>query len=313
MMIDILEGKVLSAKVLDKGEITIVDVLPRLVPEGRTADVAVVAAARASFGQTVKTVQEDRGVIRYMLRHHHGTPFEAVQIVFRVKLPIFVARQWVRHRMFTINEVSARYTVLPDEFWTPDQWRGQSKTNKQGGEEPIGYTPGSYKTTPPPRLDQPPGTNQTYEIREGEIPIVGWAEHMAFEEYNRRIQNGVSREMARSCLPVSTYTMWQWSGDLRNILQFLSLRMDKHAQREIREYADAMYELIKPIVPDTLQAWDDYVKNSMTFSAQELEAVRSCVEQVSSRGAVCVTPKFTENAREHAEWLEKARALKLIP
>lgn len=191
----------------------------------------------------------------------------------------FVAGGAVVHN--SVNEFSARYAEVPDEFWTPEQWRGQGTANKQGGEEPIEYAPLQY----------------TCDLCAPYLP----AEQVAFEEYKRRIASGVSREMARSCLPVSTYTRWFWKCDLRNVLHFLSLRLDPHAQREVRDYADAMLALIEPLVPWTIEAWKDYEFESMKLSRTEIDALRDQL-----RG---VTTPLVGTERERAEWRAKLQRL----
>lgn len=243
----------------EHGYIELVDMMPRVVPVGRTADFAVVQSARVSTGQGLKSPEEDAGLIRYLLRHRHTTPFEMVEFKFNVSLPIFIARQWIRHRTANVNEVSGRYTELPEHFYIPGEWRRQGTGNKQGGEEPMSYGCQVFEA-----LDLSLG-------EEGE----GGAEDMAFVEYRSRIKAGMSRELARTCLPVSTYTQWYWKCDLHNILHFLSLRCDPHAQLEIREYADAMLALIEPYVPETIRAFRDYRLEAVTLTRLELEQLRS--------------------------------------
>lgn len=286
--------------VLDHGFVTLVDCMPRLVPVGRTCDSAVVRAARVSYKGSLKTPEEDETLLRYLFRHKHMSPFEMCEFTFRMSLPILVARQMVRHRTASLNEVSGRYTELQDEFFMPEEWRAQSKTNKQGGEEPVDYTPRTYAAFP-----------ETGEYAS--------SEEIAFDEYSRRISAGVSRELARTCLPVSTYTQWIWKCDLRNLLNFLTLRRDEHAQQEIRAYADAVYDLILPLVPHTLAAWRDYVQEAVTLSRAEVAAMRANFDNVryelrSLTGQeyvfVANTPVHA-NKREQAEWLEKRRKLGL--
>src|SRR5262249_38073318 len=208
--------------VLDHGFIALIDAMPRLVPQGKTADAAIVQAARVSYGQGTKQVSEDRGLIRYLLRHRHTTPFEVVEFKFHIAMPISVARQWIQPRTANVNEYSARYSIVPDRFYRPtiDAVRKQSASNRQGGEE-------------------------TFNVEGGELGEVKTAhEFLAFlsdceAQYARYIEltgKGVSRELARMGLPVNVYTEWYWKCDLHNVLRFLSLRMDAHAQLEIREY-----------------------------------------------------------------------------
>lgn len=264
-------------KVHDHGMVALVDAMPRLVPTESTADAAIVQAARVSYGQGTKKVSEDRGLIRYLLRHRHTTPFEMVEFKFHVVMPIFIARQWIRHRTANVNEYSARYSVVPDRFYRPsvDNVRQQSMLNRQGGEEPVDV-----------------GTAQEF------LAYLDKAQAQ-YAEYERLLEKGVSRELARIALPVNVYTEWYWKCDLHNLLHFLSLRMDAHAQQEIRDYATAMYHLIKPIVPITAEAFEDYRLGGVNLSKLELEALRTN------------QPLATQNKREQAEWEAKRAAMGL--
>ena len=262
-------------KVHDHGLVALTDVMPRLAPVGKTADYAIVQAARVSYGEGTRQVNEDRGLIRYLARHRHSTPFEMVEFKFHHVMPIFIARQWVRHRTANINEYSARYSVVRDRFYRPtvENIRKQSTTNRQGGDEPIDAM-----------------TAQQF------------LEHLEkveadYKTYEQLMDKGVSRELARIALPVSVYTEWYWKCDLHNIFHFLSLRMDPHAQQEIRDYANAMYELIKPIVPIAAEAFVDYQLGGMHLTRLEIEAMRTG------------KPLASENKRENAEWDEKKKML----
>jgi thymidylate synthase (FAD) len=265
----------LSIKVDDHGLIALCDVMPRMVPVGKTADFAIVQAARVSYGEGTKQVTEDVGLIRYLARHRHTTPFEMVEFKFHCVMPIFVARQWIRHRTANVNEYSARYSVVKDRFYRPsvDSVRAQSTNNKQGGDETIDVT-----------------TAQEF------LEYLERAESV-YPEYQKFVDKGVSRELARMALPVSVYTEWYWKCDLHNTCRFLSLRMDKHAQKEIRDFANAMYSLIKPIVPTAAQAFIDYDLGGMHLTRLEIEAL--------STGQ----PLKSENKRELAEWEEKRKRL----
>ncbi len=206
-----------EVKVHDHGLVALVDTMPRMAPVGKTADFAIVQAARVSYGAGTKQVNEDRGLIRYLARHRHTTPFEMVEFKFHQVMPIFIARQWIRHRTANVNEYSARYSIVQDRYYRPDigNVRKQSQTNRQGGEEPIDS-----------------GTAEEFLTWLDEIE----KSHAKYEEF---MAKGVSRELARIALPVSVYTEWYWKIDLHNLLHFLSLRMDAHAQQEIRDYAIA--------------------------------------------------------------------------
>ncbi|MCW5776155.1 MAG: FAD-dependent thymidylate synthase [Phycisphaeraceae bacterium] len=285
--VDVMAGASrIEIPVLDHGFLALVDVMPRLVPEGQTADAAIVQAARVSYGQGTKRVSEDRGLIRYLLRHRHTTPFEMVELKFHVAMPIFVARQWIRHRTANVNEYSARYSIVRDRFYMPtvDAVRKQSRSNRQGGEETF-------------RVDE------AAEVRTAEefVEFLRTVES-AYEKYLGLTERGVSRELARIGLPINVYTEWYWKCDLHNTLRFLSLRMDPHAQQEIRAYAQAMHDLIVPILPLTMEAWRDYEMESVRLSRLEVDALRS----IASGGDGAIA---TENTRERAEWEAKRAAL----
>ena len=267
-----------SIPIHEHGFIALVDAMPRLVPEGQTADSAIVQSARVSYGQGTKMVSEDRGLVRYLMRHRHSTPFEMVEFKFHIAMPIFIARQWIRHRTANVNEYSARYSIMPDRFYRPDieNVRKQSKSNRQGGEGPIEA-----------------GTAEEF------LKLLESAE-ANYAKYLDLTERGVARELARAVLPVSVYTEWYWKCDLHNIFHFLSLRMDPHAQIEIQDYAKAMYELIKPIVPVACEAFEDYRLNAMHLTGLEIDAIRTG------------KPLATENKRETAEWEAKKARLGLV-
>lgn len=276
-----------TIKCLDKGHVTILDVMPRLVPDDRkTADYAIVQAARVSYGDGTKTINEDRGLIRYLLRHKHTTPFEMIEFKFSVKLPIFIARQMVRHRTANLNEYSGRYSMMKDEFYKPEieNVRQQSSVNKQGGSGSINETDAS-----------------------GFLEKIDFLCSQSYEEYEKAIQNGVAREQARMLLPVNLYTEWYWKVDLHNLLHFLALRCDAHAQWEIRVFANAMLELIKPIVPWAVEAWEDYHEHRGAIRLTKLEVDA----MVSSLGGISVNSLKTDNKREQEEWKNKAATLGL--
>jgi thymidylate synthase (FAD) len=277
-------------KVLDHGFIALVDAMPRLAPIGQTADAAIVQAARVSYGQGTKKVNEDRGLIRYLLRHRHTTPFEMVEFKFHVAMPIFIARQWIRHRTANVNEYSGRYSVMPDRFYRPtlEQVRKQSTSNRQGGEELFA----AGEASPEALL-----TAQQF------LEYLQRSEAL-YSEYTRLNEQGVSRELARIGLPVSLYTEWYWKCDLHNILRFLSLRMDAHAQLEIRAYAQAMHDLIAPIVPLTMEAFRDYELESVHLTKLELAALRD--KAAGGLGLLA-----SDNKRERDEWEAKKSRLGL--
>ena len=250
-MRDILEGLQEPIPLLDHGFLRLVDAMPRLVDGDETADHAVVRAARVSYQGGTKTSRTDRGLIRYLMRHWHTSPFEMVELKFHAKLPIFVARQWVRHRTASINEVSARYSVLPDEFYVPEpeHVRTQSATNKQGGGDV--HLRGHWFTV----------DAKTFFSA-------------ASDTYREWGSANLARETARIVLPVSTYTEWYWKANLLNVFRFLQLRMDPHAQYEIRVYADAMATLVQRIAPWCYEAFTDYWRGAPRLSSQEWVAIR---------------------------------------
>jgi thymidylate synthase (FAD) len=303
-LVDVMSGaQRLEIKVLDHGFIALIDVMPRLIPQGQTADAAIVQAARVSYGQGTKKVNEDRGLIRYLLRHRHTTPFEMVEFKFHVAMPIFIARQWIRHRTANVNEYSGRYSVMPDRFYRPslDNVRKQSASNRQGGEE-------RFKTLFDPPASSPAGA-EAEALRREHATAEQFLEYLAkaealYAEYQRLNDAGVARELARIGLPVSLYTEWYWKCDLHNLLRFLSLRMDKHAQEEIRAYGQAMHDLIAPIVPITMEAWRDYDFEALALTRLEIDAIRD----LKSGGPGTLA---SDNQRERAEWDAKRQRLGL--
>lgn len=237
-------------KCLDHGFVRLVDVMGD--------DGSIVQAARVSYGAGTKTVNEDRGLIRYLMRHQHTTPFEMVEFKFHIKLPIFIARQWIRHRTANVNEYSGRYSIMKDDFYLPDteQIRPQSEINKQGRSEEI-FEP-----------------EKANSIREQMDKV----QNSLYTEYENLLENDLARELARINLPLSNYTEWYWKIDLHNLFHFLRLRIDSHAQYEIRVYGEAMAEIVKQIVPHAWEAFEDYSLNSVNFSKPELAAIRELME-----------------------------------
>ena len=218
-------------------------------------DDRIVQAARVSTGKGLKTPKEDRNLIRYMMRNKHTTPFEKVRFEFHCKMPIFVARQWIRHRMGSFNEFSARYSQMPEEFYIPAAMRKQSTTNKQGSGS--GFSD---------------AVNQELinKIREHSE-----ASHALYREF---LSHCAANELARLVLPVNIYTEWYWTVDLHNLFHFLQLRLHEHAQYEIRVYAEAIYKMIKEIVPVSCEAFEDYRRNCITFHGPEIPNVLNAVQ-----------------------------------
>jgi thymidylate synthase (FAD) len=290
-MSDIMDSVVnKTINCLDKGHVTLVDVMPRNVPEGKTADYAIVQAARVSYGDGTKTVNEDRGLIRYLLRHQHTTPLEMVTLKFHCKMPIFVCRQWARHRMSSTNEISGRYSVMKDEFYFPQasDLRSQSQNNKQGGDGTIDEITANYSA--------------------GKITNDC---NSAYDFYEYMIHAGVSREQARMVLPLNLYTEFYWKIDLHNLFHFLALRADSHAQKEIRVYAEAIIEILRQIVPVALEAWEDYhpMRGAIKLTRLETEALKSYIQKFQSFAHTEFQHVVSDNKREQSEWIEKAKIL----
>jgi len=216
-------------------------------------DESIVQSARVSYGKGTNSVSEDRGLIRYLMRHMHTTPFEMVELKFHVKLPIFVARQWIRHRTANVNEYSGRYSIMKDEFYIPEHEavHFQSMRNKQGRSE-----------------EEVP-----VELRQRVLDILTNTQQRLYTEYEHMLEEDIARELARVNLPLSLYTEWYWKIDLHNLFHFLHLRLDEHAQYEIRVYAQAMAEITKAVVPLAWEAFEDYQLHAEQFSQLELNVL----------------------------------------
>ncbi|WP_265027228.1 FAD-dependent thymidylate synthase [Wolbachia endosymbiont (group A) of Bombylius major] len=236
-------------KVLDHGFIRVVDYMG--------SDSAIVQAARVSYGKGTKQISQDEALIKYLMKHHHTTPFEMCEIKFHVKLPIFVARQWIRHRTANVNEYSARYSILDNEFYTPkpEQVAKQSDNNKQGSGE--AFDPDTSK-----------------EI----IDSLTNDSNLVYSHYEKFIEQGLAREIARTNLMLNYYTQFYWKIDLHNLLHFLKLRADKYAQYEIRVYAEVMLDIIKKWVPMAYNAFVEYCLESACISRTGLEIIRKLIK-----------------------------------
>jgi thymidylate synthase (FAD) len=235
--------------VLDHGFIRVVDYMGD--------DAAICQAARVSYGKGTKSVQNDEGLIRYLMRHWHSTPFEMCEVKLHVKLPVFVARQWIRHRTANVNEYSARYSILDREFYipAPEHIAAQSVVNNQGRGEAL-----------------------TGAEAARVLDILKTDSERSYDNYQAMIsddgQRGLARELARMNLPANIYTQWYWKVDLHNLLHFLRLRADAHAQYEIRVYADAICSVVADWVPFAYAAFEDYRLGGATLSETALECVR---------------------------------------
>ncbi|MGH7056264.1 MAG: FAD-dependent thymidylate synthase [Acetobacteraceae bacterium] len=243
--------------VLDHGFIRVIDYMGN--------DAAIVQAARVSYGAGVRKRSEDAALIRYLMRHRHTTPFEMCAIKFHVKLPIFVARQWIRHRTASVNEISARYSILEGEFYVParENLAAQATTNRQGRGEPLSEREAAFV------LDRLRNDAEAAHRHYRELlnePAEGAAPDPA--------RRGLARELARINLTLATYTEWYWKSDLHNLLHFLELRADPHAQYEIRAYSRRMLEVLAAWVPLAHQAFLDYRLGAVSFSAPMLAVLR---------------------------------------
>jgi len=218
-------------------------------------DEDIVQAARVSYGPSTRKLHDDRGLLRYLMRHRHTTPFEMCEVKFRCKMPIFVARQWIRHRTANVNEMSLRYSEAPDEFYVPnlEHVTLQSSTNKQGRD-----------------LE----TELPAELREQVRALMRARNEQVYADYQRLAgELGIARELARTVLPVSLYTQWIWKIDLHNLLHFLDLRLDPHAQIEIRRFAEAMADFVRAWVPVAWEAFIDYRREALPLSRLEARAL----------------------------------------
>jgi thymidylate synthase (FAD) len=240
---------------LDHGFVRLIDYMG--------SDESIVQAARVSYGKGTKKVLQDRGLIRYLMRHQHTTPFEMVEFKFHCKLPIFVARQWIRHRTASVNEYSLRYSEAPKEFYIPepDAIRLQSKINRQGR---------SDQSVPP-------------ELQDKVLGILKRHTQQLWDDYQELEQSEIARELARINLPVSLYTEWYWKIDLHNLLHFLKLRLDPTAQYEIRVYAQAIATIVKIGLPLTWEAFEDYILHARNLSRIEMELIQNALTQLPSK------------------------------
>jgi thymidylate synthase (FAD) len=236
--------------VLDKGFVRLVDYMG--------SDARIVQSARVSYGSGTKTVREDQGLINYLIKNLHTSPLEQVELTFHIKAPLFVVAQWVRHRMASINSMSARYSVMKDEFYlpTPEQIRSQSNKNKQVGE----------------------GILEVEIAQKAFEQITADAAH-AYSTYEALLEDSVCREQARMVLPQNLYTQFYWKQDLHNLFHFLRLRMDWHAQEEIRAYAKVMATMAQAVAPMAYAAFEENILHAVRLSRKEAEVVRALLQK----------------------------------
>lgn len=265
--------------VLDHGFIRLVDYMG--------SDDSIVQAARVSYGKGTKKVSEDRGLIRYLMRHKHTTPFEMVEFKFHVKLPIFVARQWIRHRTANVNEYSGRYSVMKEEFYLParDDIAFQSQLNKQGREDEV----------------------VSDEVKDRFLAHQETTQRELYEHYLKFIDDGVARELTRISLPLSMYTEWYWKIDLHNLFHFLRLRMDPHAQKEIRVYAEVMADMVQKVCPVAYEAFSDYSLNANYFSGPELAVLAPLLASFDPDLESLIAAGLSK--REAREFIDKIAAI----
>ena len=265
--------------VLDHGFVRVVDYMGD--------DTSIVQSARVSYGKGTKKVSTDSGLIKYLMRHRHSTPFEMCEIKYHVKLPIFVARQWIRHRTANVNEYSARYSILDKEFYLPtkENLAAQSKNNRQGRGDLI---------------NGKQADDILKILKEDAEKSYNDYETILNERYDGTIinenQKGLARELARMNLTLNTYTQWYWKTDLLNLLNFLSLRADDHAQYEIRAYADVMIDSLKRWVPITYEAFMDYRIGGLELSSKGKSVISKMI-----KGESC---DFENSKLSKREWNE---------
>ena len=251
-------------------------------------DEEVENSARISYGEGTRKVNQTRNLIRYLMRHKHTSPFEMCEVKFHLKLPIFIMRQLVRHRTANLNEYSGRYSVMSNEYYLPeaDYLQKQSSTNNQGRDE----------------------VHPSTGLLHFEFNRVYDNAHIAYENL---LEENVARELARAVLPVANYTECIWKIDLHNFFHFVKLRSDNHAQKEIKDYSDAMYELVKPKFPLCCEAFEAYIQEAATFSKQEMEVIKKLFEYSDTKAALTGmsikdgTLKHRLGKRESKEFLEK--------
>tara|TARA_Y100000389_G_scaffold62181_1_gene58242 strand:+ start:3425 stop:4357 length:933 start_codon:yes stop_codon:yes gene_type:complete len=232
-------------------------------------DTAIVQSARVSYGKGTKKISNDKGLIKYLMRHWHSTPFEMCEIKLHVKLPIFIARQWIRHRTANVNEYSARYSILDKEFYIPsvENLASQSQINKQGRAKNLSPEE-AEKVIELLKSD----AEQTY--RNYEVMLNENSDGETLDDGSM----GIARELARMNLTLNTYTQWYWKIDLNNLLHFLALRADAHAQYEIRVYADIILDIVKKWVPVTYEAFEDYRVGGTQLSAKEILILKKIIK-----------------------------------
>lgn len=270
-------------RVLDKGFVRLVDYLG--------GDARIVQAARVSYGEGTRTVREDGALIDYLVRHKHTSPLEQVVLTFHLKMPIFVARQWLRHRTARLNEISGRYSVMRDEFYLPDagEVRRQSTSNKQGRGDEV-----------------PP------ELQRRTLELLRTGQGAAYGGYQELLDEDVARELARVNLPLSLYTEMYWQIDLHNLFHFLRLRLDAHAQHEIRVYAEVMAEHARAVAPLAYAAFEEHILYAKTFSRAELELLLGALDREALERALKTSDLRKTRQREFLDKLSPVPTKTLV-
>ena len=273
-------------EVLDHGFVRVIDYMGD--------DSAIVQSARVSYGKGTKQISNDKGLIKYLMRHRHSTPFEMCEIKFHIKLPIFIARQWIRHRTANVNEYSARYSILDKEFYIPsiENVAAQSKVNNQGRGDLLSSDDAAEVISILKKDAEQTYANYETLLNES-------SDGQSIDES----KPGVARELARMNLTLNTYTQWYWKIDLNNLLHFLALRADAHAQYEIRVYADIMMDIVKKWVPIAADAFEDYRIGGTEVSAKEINLLKKLLKGEKT--------SFEDEGISKREWSELQRKFDL--
>lgn len=279
--------------VLDHGKVALIEVMGD--------DSSIVDAARVSYGKGTKKSSSDRALIRYLLRHRHTTPFEMVEFKFYCKMPIFVARQWIRHRTANVNEYSARYSILDNEFYIPEkeQIAEQSRSNNQGRDEIF-----PKEEAEQIRLDIDEHSSHAYNLYR---VLLNDEDDIIYDDKKSKL----ARELSRMVIPTNIYTQWIWKIDLHNMFHFLGLRMDPHAQWEMRQYANEMAKMVKKVVPIAYEAFEDYRLNAIQFTAPEIKALHMIIWgdkfniKIPEQILLAAEESGITNKREKQEFLTK--------
>ena len=274
----------MERKVLNYGFVRLVDSMPIAnETDNSSFEASIAQMARVSYGKGTKSLREDQALVQYLLEHSHTSPFEGVTLKFHIKMPIFVARQWVRHRTASINEYSARYSVMTDEFYVPEA----SRLNTQDS------------------LNKQMSSSGLITDQERAVAIFDKMNKDAYSSYKELLELGLSRELARCVLPVSIYTEMYWVMNLHNLFRFLRLRMDKHSQYEIIEYANAIYSIMCQICPNIMRCWENSQVNNTNIFADEKKIINECCNLEEEKLIHLVDSKENISSRKKTSIKEK--------